>query len=60
LGGKIFPLGNCGAVQTLLLQLPDFSVDSLHTSGDHLTIELIHLAVVVQVKRAAARMGETG
>ena len=35
----------CGVVQTLLHKLPDFSVDSLHTSGDHLTIKLIHLAV---------------
>ena len=35
--------------QTLLLQLLDFSADSLHTSGDHLTIELVHLALVFQV-----------
>jgi hypothetical protein len=30
-------------------QLPDFSADSLKTSGDHLTIETIQLALVVVI-----------
>ena len=49
LGGNIFLLGKLRIEQTLLPQLLDFCANPFHTSGDHLTIKFIHLAVVVQV-----------